>query len=72
MDREKHLQWCKDRAEEYLQKNDFQGAYNSFRSDMLKHPGTANHGMLEFGEVLRVSGKLGTLKEVKKWIEDFI
>jgi hypothetical protein len=40
MTRTKHLQWCKDRAIQYLDKGDVAQGMASFTSDMSKHPET--------------------------------
>lgn len=38
--RAEHLQWCKDRANEYLEKNDIQNGVASMLSNMDKHKET--------------------------------
>jgi len=40
MDRQEHLAWCKQRANEYLDNGDVSGAFASFTSDITKHPET--------------------------------
>ncbi len=71
MKRSEHLQWCKDRAIEYVNSNDMQPAFASFMSDMSKHPETADHLALEMGMQLLLSGNLSTQHEMKQWIEGF-
>ena len=71
MNRTEHLQWCKDRAIEYIETGDLNGSFASFSSDMTKHPETANHPALGLGNTLFFSGNLGTSSEMKKWIEGF-
>ena len=47
-DRQTHLQWCKDRAKEHLEKGDIANGMASFMSDMGKHEETAktmNNGL---------------------------
>lgn len=39
--RAEHLQWCKDRAMEYVNKGDYLNAIASMTSDLGKHPETA-------------------------------
>jgi hypothetical protein len=39
--RAEHLQWCKDRALEYVARGDLRNAMASMLSDLQKHPGTA-------------------------------
>lgn len=43
MTRAEHLQWCKDRALEYLDVGDLNQAATSMISDMSKHPETAGY-----------------------------
>ena len=38
--REEHLQWCKNRALEYVNAGDLNGAVASMLSDLSKHEGT--------------------------------
>ena len=71
MDRTEHLQWCKDRALEYIERDDLNGAFASFSSDMSKHLETAKHSALELGIMLFFGGHLSTANEMKKWINDF-
>lgn len=71
MTRAEHLQWCKDRAIEYVQKGDTNNAFASFQSDMSKHPETANHIALELGTMLLVSGSLSSVKQMSDWINGF-
>ncbi len=40
MTRQEHLQWCKDRAMEYVEKGDYQNAVASMLSDLGKHDDT--------------------------------
>jgi hypothetical protein len=41
MTRAEHMQWCKDRAMEYVNRGDLVGAVASMISDLDKHPGTS-------------------------------
>lgn len=43
MNRQEHLQFCKDRALEYLDRGDLNNAATSMMSDMKKHPETADY-----------------------------
>lgn len=70
-ERKDHLQWCKDRANEYLEKGDTSGAFASMQSDMAKHEETANHMALEMGAILMVTGSLSTVSQMKGWINGF-
>ncbi len=38
MTRDEHVEWCKKRAREYLDKGDLENAIASMISDMNKHP----------------------------------
>jgi len=38
--REEHLEWCKQRAREYLETGDIPNAITSMLSDLSKHPDT--------------------------------
>lgn len=40
MTREEHLQWCKDRAMEYVKRGALLEAVTSMGSDLTKHPET--------------------------------
>lgn len=40
MTRAEHLQWCKDRANEYIERGEIAQGMASFTSDMTKHPET--------------------------------
>lgn len=40
MNRAEHLQWCKTRAMEYVNKGDLNQAVTSMLSDLSKHPET--------------------------------
>ena len=42
--REEHLEWCKQRAREYLAVGDWQQAATSMASDLRKHPETDSKG----------------------------
>lgn len=71
MDRSEHLQWCKDRALGYVDRNDLTNAYASMCSDLGKHEETAGHLAINLGMGLMVTGKLNTQEEMRKFIEDF-
>ncbi len=40
MTRKEHLEWCKERAREYIKTGDYQNAIVSMISDLGKHPET--------------------------------
>ena len=71
MTRAEHLQWCKDRALEYINMNDVTQAFTSMASDLRKHPETANHAGIQLGMGLMIIGKLNSQHEMRKFIEGF-
>ena len=48
MNRQEHLQWCKDRANEYVDAGDNQQAMSSMASDLRKHPETESSAAIAF------------------------
>lgn len=68
--RSEHLQWCKDRALEYLNKGDIPQAVNSMISDLKKHEETAT-----YHPTLYQLGMMHILTRneagVRSWIEGF-
>ena len=72
MTRAEHLQWCKDRALEILDRNgDIGEAYASFCGDMAKHPETQNHSAIGLGLIMMMSGFNNTIEEMRKFINGF-
>lgn len=69
--RNDHLEWCKQRALEYVTKGNLQEAFASFLSDMGKHPETANHLALEMGMMLLLGGQLSSAHQMREWITGF-
>jgi hypothetical protein len=70
-DRAAHLEWCKQRAREYLDRGDWSNAWASFLSDMRKHDGTKDHLALELGMRLLIAGYNANVPEMRHWIEGF-
>lgn len=70
MNRQEHLQWCKQRAFEYIDAGDRIGAWQSFCSDLRKHEGTDGHPAVGLGMALMLTGGLQTLAEMRKFISD--
>lgn len=70
MTREQHLQWCKDRANEYLAEGDLANAVTSMLSDLDKHEETRGAG-----ESMAMLGMLYITQHdregVKRWVEGF-
>lgn len=71
MNRDEHLQWCKDRALEYVKIGDTRQALASMFSDLRKHEETKNHSAIELGTMLMFGGLLETPAEVEKFINGF-
>lgn len=71
MDRNEHLQWCKDRAYAYLDVGNVPDACASFLSDMSKHDGTASHSAIGLMFQMQMQGMLDTVADVRKFIGGF-
>jgi len=72
MEKIKHLQWCKDRALEILDRTGDTGeAYASFCSDMNKHEETQNHSAITLGLMLMLGGHNNTTEQMRKFINGF-
>ncbi len=71
MNRDEHLQWCKDRAMEYAKTGDTTNAIASMLSDLRKHPETENHPGSRLMASLMFAGLLSTRQEVEKFINGF-
>jgi len=69
MTRAEHLQWCKNRALEYVDIGKLSEAYASLGSDLGKHPETCGHPAIELGIMLMMSGKLSTPRQMRDFIE---
>ena len=71
MNRQEHLQWCKDRANACISGNDLNSAFTSFNIDMSKHEETKDHLALELGMRLMFNGNLSTNNQMTEWINGF-
>ena len=72
MTRQEHLQWCKNRAMEYVNIGDFHQAFASMCSDTMKHPETKMHRTTnELGMGILMAGMLDTKAEMTKWIQGY-
>lgn len=71
MTRQEHMAWCKERALAYVDSKDLEGALASMMSDLRKHQETEDHPGIMLGMMLKMSGKLNTPEETKKFIEGF-
>ena len=71
MNRQEHLQWCKDRALKYVDNGDLRNAFASMSSDMQKHPETEKHPAIALGMQMMMTGMLNTPGEMRKFIKGF-
>ena len=71
MTREEHVQWCKTRADTYLNDGDIDNAYSSMASDLTKHPETEKHPAIMLGVSLMMIGELNTVEKMRKFIDGF-
>ena len=71
MTRAEHLEWAKKRAIEYCDADDPAQAISSMASDLTKHPETENHGAIRLMVMLKMSGQLETVKQVREFILGF-
>ena len=69
--REEHVDWCKKRALEYVDRGDLANALSSMISDLSKHKETADHPAIMVGMQLSMSGMLDTTARMRKFIEGF-
>lgn len=69
MPREEYLEWAKQRALEYLDRNDPRQAFTSMLSDMGKHPELENHPGNQIGVgFMCLPGWIDNKAEVRRWI----
>lgn len=70
MTRAEHVRWCKERALQYLDAGDLQGAVSSMTSDMSKHDETKDvmkaMAMIGLAELMT-----GNPDGVRRWITGF-
>lgn len=73
MNRQEHLQWCKDRAMQYVRAGDLQQGFTSMCSDVTKHNETAitHKSTNELGMRLLMAGQLETAEAMTKWIQGY-
>lgn len=70
MTRTEHLQWCKDRALQYLPGTPEQ-AFASMASDLQKHPETEGHIGVQLGMMQMMTGMLKDHESMRRFIEGF-
>ena len=72
MTRQEHLDWCKKRALEYVERGDVINGITSMASDLGKHDETRNHKGIEIGiMMLMLPGKAQDVRWAKEFIEGF-
>ena len=69
--RQEHLDWCKQRALEYVDAGNYPEAVASMMSDLKKHPETQGHVGIELGMLQLMSDLMSTEPPVRRWIEGF-
>jgi hypothetical protein len=69
--RAQHLQWCKDRALEYIDIGEYAQAWDSMCSDLGKHPETKGHSAMQLGMALLMGGQLSTPEKMREFILGF-
>lgn len=71
MNRQEHLEWCKQRALQYVDAGDLSQAVTSMMSDLGKHKDLENHAGIRLGIVLLMTGNLDTANKVRDFIVGF-
>ena len=70
--RDEHLELCKKRALEYLDRGDPTEAFTSMLSDLRKHPELENHAGIRIGVgFMMLPGWITNPVEVRRWIVGF-
>ena len=68
VNRQEHLQWCKQRALEYANAGDVHNALAFLLSDLGKHPETEGHAAIQLGMLLTMGGQLNTARQMVEFI----
>jgi hypothetical protein len=66
--RQEHVNWCKQRALEYVEQGDMKNALSSITSDLGKHPETRN--MAQFCVMVGLP-ETASKERMKRFIEGF-
>ena len=71
--RQEHLQWCKDRAMEYVKEGNLLEAVTSMMSDLAKHPEMKARGeaLAMLGILAMQQAQQGDTDAVKRYIQGF-
>ena len=71
MTRSEHMQWCKNRALEYIKDGDINGGITSMMSDIRKHNETESDALSSLCMMMLMSGQLETTAQAEKFINGF-
>ena len=71
MNRNEHVDWCKQRALEYIEQDDLASALASMGSDLNKHPDTEGHPGIQMDIMLLAGGQLDRPDQMRKFIQGF-
>ena len=71
MTREQHMEWCKGRALEYLDKGDVANAIASMLSDLAKHPETRLSSNSPLPMLGMMTAARGDSRGARRFIEGF-
>ena len=71
MTRSEHLEWCKQRAYEYLDKGETGEAWASMASDLSKHDETREHPAILLGTMQLAGGLMSGEADIRRFIEGF-
>lgn len=66
--RKEYLEWCKQRANFYIDNGDLENGFLSMMSDLRKHPETKEHISIGLGLMLKMGGHLSTKKDMTNFI----
>lgn len=69
--RKEHLDWCKQRALEYVEAGDCPNAVASMSSDLNKHSETEGHPGIALSMIFLMDANSLNERDVRKWIEGF-
>jgi hypothetical protein len=71
MTRDEHVEWCKQRAREYLDRGDAKNAITSMASDFEKHPETKGSAPW-MAPIMLAAATDGTIGAARRFVEGFI
>lgn len=71
MTRQEHVQWAKERAEEYLAQGYINNAFASMVADLKKETATQDHPGITLGMQMIIGGHLSSVDAMRKFINGF-